>query len=190
MVGLHWVQSVIKKWWPELSRNEKRLRDSRSEDRWAGHAYINLCDTPTYDKALCYSNINAAQWHFNLSHTWKASEWLLQLYLWMKCNMWAHMIVSSVCLQLESSVFSILIRPTSHTECLCVLQEYRSHETAAEGLVEGRSPHMFVVRIYRRAGEGGGHYSSVYEGFIHDAVALNSRSFKNGSIRCSFLVCN
>ncbi|KAM9704705.1 KATNB1-like protein 1 isoform 1-T1 [Menidia menidia] len=32
-VGLHWVQSVIKKWWPELSRNEKRLQDSRSEDR-------------------------------------------------------------------------------------------------------------------------------------------------------------
>ncbi|KAE8286709.1 KATNB1-like protein 1 Katanin p80 subunit B-like 1 [Larimichthys crocea] len=33
MVGLHWVQSVIRKWWPELSKNEKRLRDSRSEDR-------------------------------------------------------------------------------------------------------------------------------------------------------------
>ncbi|KAM9840020.1 KATNB1-like protein 1 [Aulostomus maculatus] len=32
MVGLHWVQSVIRKWWPELSRKEKRLRDS-SEDR-------------------------------------------------------------------------------------------------------------------------------------------------------------
>lgn len=32
-VGLHWVQSVIRKWWPELSKNEKRLRDSRSEDR-------------------------------------------------------------------------------------------------------------------------------------------------------------
>ncbi|KAA8583017.1 KATNB1-like protein 1 [Etheostoma spectabile] len=32
MVGLHWVQSVIRKWWPELSKNEKRLRDS-SEDR-------------------------------------------------------------------------------------------------------------------------------------------------------------
>ncbi|KAI3363665.1 hypothetical protein L3Q82_001293 [Scortum barcoo] len=32
-VGLHWVQSVIKKWWPELSKNEKRLQDSRSEDR-------------------------------------------------------------------------------------------------------------------------------------------------------------
>ncbi|KAF7664022.1 hypothetical protein LDENG_00191940 [Lucifuga dentata] len=32
-VGLHWVQSVIKKWWPELSTNEKTLRDSCSEDR-------------------------------------------------------------------------------------------------------------------------------------------------------------
>ncbi|XP_047430482.1 KATNB1-like protein 1 [Mugil cephalus] len=32
-VGLHWVQSVIRKWWPELSKNEKRLRDSCSEDR-------------------------------------------------------------------------------------------------------------------------------------------------------------
>ncbi|XP_068433230.1 KATNB1-like protein 1 [Clinocottus analis] len=33
MVALHWVQSVIRKWWPELSKNEKRLRDSCSEDR-------------------------------------------------------------------------------------------------------------------------------------------------------------
>lgn len=33
MVGLHWVQTIIKKWWPELSKKEKRLRDSRSEDR-------------------------------------------------------------------------------------------------------------------------------------------------------------
>ncbi|XP_028253050.1 KATNB1-like protein 1 [Parambassis ranga] len=33
MVGLHWVQAVVKKWWPELSKNEKRLRDSCSEDR-------------------------------------------------------------------------------------------------------------------------------------------------------------
>ncbi|CAG03527.1 unnamed protein product [Tetraodon nigroviridis] len=32
-VGLHWVQSVIRKWWPELSRKERRLQDSRSEDR-------------------------------------------------------------------------------------------------------------------------------------------------------------
>lgn len=33
MVGLHWVQSIIRKWWPELSKNEKRLQDSCSEDR-------------------------------------------------------------------------------------------------------------------------------------------------------------
>ncbi|XP_017267270.1 KATNB1-like protein 1 isoform X2 [Kryptolebias marmoratus] len=32
-VGLHWVQSVIRKWWPELSKSEKRLRGSCSEDR-------------------------------------------------------------------------------------------------------------------------------------------------------------
>ncbi|XP_026197552.1 KATNB1-like protein 1 isoform X2 [Anabas testudineus] len=33
LVGLHWVQAVIKKWWQELSKNEKQLRDSCSEDR-------------------------------------------------------------------------------------------------------------------------------------------------------------
>ncbi|XP_026175183.1 KATNB1-like protein 1 isoform X2 [Mastacembelus armatus] len=33
VVGLHWVQSIIRKWWPELSKNEKRLQDSCSEDR-------------------------------------------------------------------------------------------------------------------------------------------------------------
>ncbi|KAM3602676.1 uncharacterized protein V6R79_008620 [Siganus canaliculatus] len=33
MVGLHWVQSIIRKWWPELSKSGKRLRDSHSEDR-------------------------------------------------------------------------------------------------------------------------------------------------------------
>ncbi|KAG7509329.1 hypothetical protein JOB18_041524 [Solea senegalensis] len=33
VVGLHWVQSVIRKWWPELSKNEKRLQGSFSEDR-------------------------------------------------------------------------------------------------------------------------------------------------------------
>ncbi|TWW68797.1 KATNB1-like protein 1 [Takifugu flavidus] len=32
-VVLHWVQSVIRKWWPELSRKERRLQDGRSEDR-------------------------------------------------------------------------------------------------------------------------------------------------------------
>ncbi|XP_024912615.1 KATNB1-like protein 1 isoform X1 [Cynoglossus semilaevis] len=33
LVALRWVQSVIKNWWPELSKNDKRLRDSCSEDR-------------------------------------------------------------------------------------------------------------------------------------------------------------
>ncbi|XP_076611715.1 KATNB1-like protein 1 [Chaetodon auriga] len=33
MVGLHWVQSVIRKWWPELSKNEKRLQDGQKDDR-------------------------------------------------------------------------------------------------------------------------------------------------------------
>ncbi|CAB1342596.1 unnamed protein product, partial [Coregonus sp. 'balchen'] len=33
IVGLRWVQSVIKKWWPELSANSKSLQDSCSEDR-------------------------------------------------------------------------------------------------------------------------------------------------------------
>ncbi|KAM9355777.1 KATNB1-like protein 1 [Pholidichthys leucotaenia] len=33
MVGLHWVQAVIKKWWPELLKNQKRLQDSCSEER-------------------------------------------------------------------------------------------------------------------------------------------------------------
>lgn len=37
MVALHWVRSVIRKWWPELSNTEKRLRDSTSEDRWVVH---------------------------------------------------------------------------------------------------------------------------------------------------------
>uniref|UniRef100_A0A3Q2P7S2 Katanin p80 subunit B-like 1 n=1 Tax=Fundulus heteroclitus TaxID=8078 RepID=A0A3Q2P7S2_FUNHE len=32
-VGLHWVQSVVRKWWPELSKAEKRLRGSCSEER-------------------------------------------------------------------------------------------------------------------------------------------------------------
>uniref|UniRef100_A0A1A8HEN2 Katanin p80 subunit B-like 1 n=1 Tax=Nothobranchius korthausae TaxID=1143690 RepID=A0A1A8HEN2_9TELE len=31
--GLHWIQSVVKKWWPDLSKSEKRLRDSCSDDR-------------------------------------------------------------------------------------------------------------------------------------------------------------
>ncbi|XP_010892498.2 KATNB1-like protein 1 [Esox lucius] len=33
IIGLHWVQSVIKKWWPELSTNGKSLRDRSSEDK-------------------------------------------------------------------------------------------------------------------------------------------------------------
>ncbi|XP_014061570.1 KATNB1-like protein 1 isoform X2 [Salmo salar] len=33
IVVLHWVQSVVKKWWPELSTNGKSLLDSCSEDR-------------------------------------------------------------------------------------------------------------------------------------------------------------
>ncbi|XP_038841073.1 KATNB1-like protein 1 isoform X2 [Salvelinus namaycush] len=33
IVVLHWVQSVVKKWWPELSTNGKPLLDSCSEDR-------------------------------------------------------------------------------------------------------------------------------------------------------------
>ncbi|XP_076849233.1 KATNB1-like protein 1 [Brachyhypopomus gauderio] len=32
-VALHWLQSVIKKWWPELSSNGKSLQDGRSIDR-------------------------------------------------------------------------------------------------------------------------------------------------------------
>ncbi|XP_056150692.1 KATNB1-like protein 1 [Lampris incognitus] len=33
IVGLHWVRSVIRKWWPELSTNGKSLQDTCSEDR-------------------------------------------------------------------------------------------------------------------------------------------------------------
>ncbi|XP_029902391.1 KATNB1-like protein 1 [Myripristis murdjan] len=33
MVGLHWVQSVIRKWWPEISTKDKSLQDSCSEER-------------------------------------------------------------------------------------------------------------------------------------------------------------
>ncbi|MBN3274652.1 KTBL1 protein, partial [Polyodon spathula] len=32
IAGLHWVQSVIKKWWPELSANGASARDSHPED--------------------------------------------------------------------------------------------------------------------------------------------------------------
>ncbi|KAL0963143.1 hypothetical protein UPYG_G00350280 [Umbra pygmaea] len=33
IVGLQWVQSVIKKWWPELSTNGRSLRDGCSEEK-------------------------------------------------------------------------------------------------------------------------------------------------------------
>ncbi|XP_028996900.1 KATNB1-like protein 1 [Betta splendens] len=33
LVGLHWVQAVIRKWQLELAKHEKQLRDSCSEDR-------------------------------------------------------------------------------------------------------------------------------------------------------------
>ncbi|XP_061090221.1 KATNB1-like protein 1 [Conger conger] len=33
IVGLHWVQSVVKKWWPELSTDDKSTPDSHSDDR-------------------------------------------------------------------------------------------------------------------------------------------------------------
>ncbi|KAL7871669.1 hypothetical protein SRHO_G00066520 [Serrasalmus rhombeus] len=33
IVALHWVQSVIKKWWPELYSDGKRLQDGCSDDR-------------------------------------------------------------------------------------------------------------------------------------------------------------
>ncbi|KAG9282950.1 KATNB1-like protein 1 [Astyanax mexicanus] len=33
IVALHWVQSVIKKWWPELYSDGKRLQDGCSSDR-------------------------------------------------------------------------------------------------------------------------------------------------------------
>lgn len=32
-VGLLWVQAVVCKWWPELSRKDKRLQDSCTDDR-------------------------------------------------------------------------------------------------------------------------------------------------------------
>ncbi|KAI1895467.1 hypothetical protein AGOR_G00106570 [Albula goreensis] len=33
IVGLHWVQSVVKKWWPELSANSRRTHDCHLDDR-------------------------------------------------------------------------------------------------------------------------------------------------------------
>ncbi|XP_037306001.1 KATNB1-like protein 1 [Pungitius pungitius] len=53
MVGLHWVQSVIRKWWPELSKNEKRLRDSCSEDRNIEVMKLRLKDLWKEGAQLC-----------------------------------------------------------------------------------------------------------------------------------------
>lgn len=33
LLALRWLQSAVKKWWPELSKNDKRLQDSCSQDR-------------------------------------------------------------------------------------------------------------------------------------------------------------
>ncbi|XP_023657949.2 KATNB1-like protein 1 isoform X1 [Paramormyrops kingsleyae] len=33
VVGLHWVQSVLRRWWPELSVNGRTARDSHSDDK-------------------------------------------------------------------------------------------------------------------------------------------------------------
>uniref|UniRef100_A0AAV2K9S6 Katanin p80 subunit C-terminal domain-containing protein n=1 Tax=Knipowitschia caucasica TaxID=637954 RepID=A0AAV2K9S6_KNICA len=33
LVALLWVQAIVRKWWPELSKTDKRLQDSCSEDR-------------------------------------------------------------------------------------------------------------------------------------------------------------
>lgn len=33
LVGLHWLQAVIRKWWLELSQNEKQLQGGCSEYR-------------------------------------------------------------------------------------------------------------------------------------------------------------
>lgn len=37
---------------------------------------------------------------------------------------------------------------------VCVFQEYRRDETTAEGVMEGRNPHMFSPRTSGRAGKG------------------------------------
>ncbi|XP_061843132.1 KATNB1-like protein 1 [Nerophis lumbriciformis] len=62
IAGLHWVQSVIKKWWPELSKTDKRLRDSldnrnievlkqRLKDLWKDGARLCLVPGSTGDLA-------------------------------------------------------------------------------------------------------------------------------------------
>ncbi|XP_077408304.1 KATNB1-like protein 1 isoform X1 [Vanacampus margaritifer] len=62
IVGLHWVQAVIRKWWPDLSKTEKRLRDSldnrnivvlkqRLRDLWKDGARLCLISGSTGDLA-------------------------------------------------------------------------------------------------------------------------------------------
>ncbi|XP_061125629.1 KATNB1-like protein 1 isoform X1 [Syngnathus typhle] len=62
IVGLHWVQAVIRKWWPDLSKPEKILRDSldnrnivvlkqRLRDLWKDGARLCLVSGSTGDLA-------------------------------------------------------------------------------------------------------------------------------------------
>ncbi|XP_061669114.1 KATNB1-like protein 1 [Syngnathoides biaculeatus] len=62
IVALHWVQAVIRKWWPDLSRREKRLQDSldnrnfavlnhRLRDLWKDGAKLCLVSGSTGDLA-------------------------------------------------------------------------------------------------------------------------------------------
>nr|XP_015206301.1 PREDICTED: KATNB1-like protein 1 [Lepisosteus oculatus]XP_015206302.1 PREDICTED: KATNB1-like protein 1 [Lepisosteus oculatus] len=53
IVGLLWVQSVIKKWWPELSANGRNARDSHSEDRNIGIMKQQLRELWEEGKHLC-----------------------------------------------------------------------------------------------------------------------------------------
>lgn len=51
-VGLLWVQAVVRKWWPDLSTKEKRLRDS-SEDRNIDVMKLRLKDLWKEGSRLC-----------------------------------------------------------------------------------------------------------------------------------------
>ncbi|XP_051909619.1 KATNB1-like protein 1 [Hippocampus zosterae] len=62
IVGLHWVQAVIRKWWPDLSKTEKRLLDSldnrnivvlkqRLRELWKDGARLCLVSGSTGDLA-------------------------------------------------------------------------------------------------------------------------------------------
>lgn len=53
IVGLHWVQSIIRKWWPELSTNGKSLQDRCSEDRNLEVMKQRLKDLWTEESQLC-----------------------------------------------------------------------------------------------------------------------------------------